>query len=345
MEPRHLEELRTRGYTVIRGLVGADQCAAARAAIDAALGGPGPTEAVDTQLAAGLGENSGSANHIHAIAHPHPAMAVMAPSMPAVAEVHAAALRSDRQHLCLNGQSLLRSDPTDDPTAHERGVVGSGWHLDNAFLASHGESTPRQVYTRSMVTLSDVESGGAAMMFSPGSVEATRREVQRLVDERGEAEYHGQNWRIEVVAQLTSDAGPDHLAFGAGVAAKGWHGEGLNEEKLSPAVEVLTGQGDCILFEAMSFHSASRCLNGRPRYAWVSACFDHRAIDLPHKLYQTQWAPGFVDALPAESRPLCDWLGPFVRDHLSSVEEYAETQGWVYAARRGKAAESGRPRL
>ena len=129
MEPRHLEELRTRGYTVIRGLVGADQCAAARAAIDAALGGPGPTDAVDTQLAAGLGENSGSANHIHAIAHPHPAMAVMAPSMPAVAEVHAAALRSDRQHLCLNGQSLLRSDPTDDPTAHERGVVGSGWHL------------------------------------------------------------------------------------------------------------------------------------------------------------------------------------------------------------------------
>ena len=38
-------------------------------------------------------------------------------------------------------------------------------------------------------------------------------------------------------------------------------------------------------------------------------------------------------------------LGFSCADHWVSVEEYAETQGWVYAARRGKGAGSGRPRL
>jgi hypothetical protein len=150
---------------------------------------------VHPSIAATLGENSGSANHIHAIAHPNPALAVMADAIPALASVHAAALRSEPQHLFLNGQSLIRTDPTDDATAHERGVRGSGWHVDNAFLASHTDATPREVYTRSMVTLSAVECGGGAIMFSPGSTAVTRREVQRLVDDQGEAAYHGQQWR------------------------------------------------------------------------------------------------------------------------------------------------------
>jgi hypothetical protein len=36
--------------------------------------------------------------------------------MPGLAEVHAAALRSgDARHVRLNGQSLIRTDPHDDP--------------------------------------------------------------------------------------------------------------------------------------------------------------------------------------------------------------------------------------
>jgi len=65
--------------------------------------------------------------------------------------------------------------------------------------------------------------------------------------------------------------------------------------------------------------------------AWVSAFFDDRAIDLPHKLYQTSFSPAFVDALPSSLRPVVDWCGGFVAEH-------GDSSFWVYGVRRSVVA-------
>lgn len=96
----------------------------------------------------------------------------------------------------------------------------------------------------------------------------------------------------------------------------------------------------------MSFHSASKNLSGdAPRYAWVSAFFDQRARDLPHKLYQRTFSPEFVDAMPPALRPVVDWVGPFVRDYIDDVGDYEETQFWVYGARRQAEGGGGAAKL
>ena len=61
--------------------------------------------------------------------------------------------------------------------------------------------------------------------------------------------------------------------------------------------------------------------------AWVSAFFDIRAIDLPHKLYQTEFAQEFVRALPTSLLPTVDWVGDFVC-------QFGGKSFWVYGARR-----------
>ena len=66
---------------------------------------------------------------------------------------------------------FIRTDPAPSVS------VGDGirWHIDNAFLPSHEDpyrldGGPREVYTRSIVALNTVETVGAALMVSPGSV-------------------------------------------------------------------------------------------------------------------------------------------------------------------------------
>ena len=70
----------------------------------------------------------------------------------------------------------------------------------------------------------------------------------------------------------------------------------------------------------------SNCMFGAAD-AWVSAFFDERAIELPHKLYQTSFSPAFVDALPNSLRPVVDWCGGFVAEH-------GDSSFWVYGVRR-----------
>ena len=61
--------------------------------------------------------------------------------------------------------------------------------------------------------------------------------------------------------------------------------------------------------------------------AWVSAFFDNRAIDLPHKLYQSSFATEFVQQLPPSLLPLVQWVEDF-------VGQYGDSSFWVYGARR-----------
>lgn len=59
-----------------------------------------------------------------------------------------------------------------------------------------------------------------------------------------------------------------------------------------------------VLFEPMSMHSASRCVNGTSRYVWVCSYHDRRALSMPHKLYQEEFNADFVDQLAPELRPM-----------------------------------------
>ena len=39
-------------------------------------------------------------------------------------------------------------------------------------------------------------------------------------------------------------------------------------------------EGDMVLFEPMSMHSASRCVNGTTRYCWVTSFHDDRVQEM-----------------------------------------------------------------
>ena len=73
-------------------------------------------------------------------------------------------------------------------------------------------------------------------------------------------------------------------------------------------------------------------------FRWVNSFFDERAIDLPHKLYQSRFAPEFRSALSPSLRPIVDWVEPFLRDHADQVQG-RETQYFCWGARRRKAAQ------
>ena len=77
---------------------------------------------------------------------------------------------------------------------------------DNVYLPQHNETTPRQVYSRAMVTLNSVSSGGAAFMIAKRSTTASRDCVDKLIVERGVEEYLADPlvWRRDVAQELTA---------------------------------------------------------------------------------------------------------------------------------------------
>ena len=155
-------------------------------------------------------------------------------------------------------------------------------------------------------------------------------QVQRLVREGGVESYHGVRWRDEVISALTERPPAAEKATCAGYDTRlvKWPGIG-------PATEVLMDEGDMILFEPMSMHSASRCVNGVSRYCLVSSFFDDRVAALPHKLYQDSFHPAFLadlNKIAPELIPIVDWLPGFMRDYGDQVAG-PETQFWAYGAR------------
>ena len=149
------------------------------------------------------------------------------------------------------------------------------------------------MYTRSILALNKIESGGAAVMFSPGGIGAARDVVARFVAEQGEEAYDPRDWlaplQRELIAQdaeSPSDSGRGTaLAEGVGLAADV---ECLMEVMLlryrsgtAPQslflTRVLEQEGDLVIFDAMSLHTASTCSNGRARYGGCLSQVSHLA--------------------------------------------------------------------
>ena len=309
-------ELREQGFTVVRGFVDAASCRRAREAIDAFLGSE-PTETVsDPSVRAQLGHESQgiSSGFLHSVTHPNPAMAVMAHYMPKMVDAHVQTLRSSYDHIRLNGQTLLRTDPYDGEPLPPQVLQPNSVHVDNAFLAGDNESTPRKVYSRSIVYLNKVRKGGAGIIVWPRSFSAARKIVEELVAKEGEVAYHGGRWRNEIIEELDVDYSPGNTR---------WAGVG-------DAVEVLMEEGDMVFFEPMCMHSASRCTNGEARYCWVNAFYDERAQAMPHRLYQDTFSPEFLAELPSGVHAgVTGWLPDFVEKYKVPVDY----QYWCYGVR------------
>ena len=137
--------------------------------------------------------------------------------------------------------------------------------------------------------------------------------MERLVGERGAAAYHGGRFRNEVIEAVVSETAIE------------WEGEPIQ------AHEVLMDEGDMVIFEPYTMHSASHCTNGESRYAWVNAFFDDRAQGLPHRLYQEEWAPEFLETLPPSVTPAVSWLRGFLTAHRHKFTD--AVQYWCYGAR------------
>ena len=329
------------GFTVVKGFMDKAACKACRDSLDSFLGAQ--CESVGEPARSHLGHPSQgvSRSWLHSVTHPNPAMAVPAQYMRKMTDAHCQVLRSDPQHARLNGQTLLRTDPYRGGSAVRASNNPTNIHIDNAFLPEQTDGTPRQHYSRSIVYLNDVTEGGAPVVVWPRSTAAVRDVVERLRAEQGDDAYHGVRWRNEVTEELVDrsatagEEGGERLQFRTSAATDTTptppYDAGVVRLGLEP-VEVLMEEGDMVFFEPMSLHSASRCVNGKSRYCWVSAFFDERALEMPHKLYQETFSEAFVEAIPAELRPVVDWLPPFVERFLGKVMG-TDTQFWCYGAR------------
>jgi len=303
----------------------AAQCARARQAIDGAFG-PEPCEAVGREVV-GFASQTHSSGWMHSCCHPNPATTSLVSAMDKMTRAHCEFLRSDLEHIKLNGFSLVRTDPYEGGDAVLPHTNPTNLHIDNAFLAAHDAATPREVYSRSITYLNEggVSEGGAPIVVWPRAHKAAAEVVQRLLSEQGDDAYHGVRWRDEVIAalaQLPPDADPE---AGYDTREVLWPGVG-------PATEITMNEGDAIFFSPMSMHSASRCVNGEARYCWVTSFHDDRVQALPHKLYQDRFNAEFLEQLAPELRCIVDWLPGYMQDYGDQVLG-PETQYWAYNAR------------
>ena len=61
----------------------------------------------------------------------------------------------------------------------------------------------------------------------------------------------------------------------------------------------------------------------------TSSFHDDRALEMPHKLYMTEFSDEYVAAVPRASLPAVEWLAPFVRDFIDVAEWEARAGQFV----------------
>ncbi|MDP6052322.1 MAG: phytanoyl-CoA dioxygenase family protein [Candidatus Latescibacteria bacterium] len=178
------------------------------------------------------------------------------------------------RELKLLEQVLIRSDPRPPPYG------ALGWHVDFAFFPRQYEAVPRQTYFHMVHCLNTVPRGGAAFMIVPGSHHRT----------------YGASLKMDTVYELAALRGnPVEVA----------------DVDVSKGIEICPNEGDLLIFNPMTLHSASGNATDKPRYAYFASFFDVSATELSQSLNDTGYHKGFPDSmrdhLSAKYLPLLDW--------------------------------------
>lgn len=306
------EEVRTRGFTIVKQMFPKELCKRLRDTTDAIVGpvgelstsmelegqgrhlvDPHNTEVFDIDHALATHRSVvGSRNYRHGIRHPifgpDPgclAEAVVAGNM---VEMQKKLLRSDAG-LRLMQQQLVRTDP--DPAAAGSGSTPNGWHMDTAFLPKHYEASPQQNVHHVVTALNTSQSGGATFWLVPHSfAQSKARGLSMSVTERDALQ--DSDFRT-VLRPLF-----------------------LSEVDTSEAIEVLLEEGDSCVFDQMTVHSASTNeLKDYSRYVLFTTFLDISASYalLPYRgasQHPRKFPTEFRAALPKDMEYLLDWDVP-----------------------------------
>lgn len=189
------EEVRTRGFTIVKGMLPSALCKRLRDTTDAIVGpvgelststelegqgrhlvDPHNTEVFDIDHALSTHRSVvGSRNYRHGIRHPiygpDPGCLAEAALAGNMVEMQKKLTRADKG-LRLMQQQLVRSDP--DPAAVTSGSAPNGWHMDTAFLPKHYDVTPQQNVHHVVTALNTSQSGGATFWLVPHSFAQSR---------------------------------------------------------------------------------------------------------------------------------------------------------------------------
>lgn len=306
------EEVRTRGFTIVKGMLGPDLCQRLRDTTDAIVGpigerstsvelegegrhliDPHNSEVFDIDHALATHRSVvGSSNYRHGIRHPifgpDPACLAEAALAGNMVEMQKKLLRSG-DGLRLMQQQLVRSDP--DPKAAANGSAPNGWHMDTAFLPKHYGSVPQQNVHHVVTALNTSEHFGATFWLVPNSFAQSKARGESMPPEERDA-LRDSDFRT-VLRPLF-----------------------LSEIDTSEAIEVLLEEGDSCVFDQMTVHSASS--NARQdysRYVLFTTFLDISASYalLPYRgasQHPRKFPPEFRAALPEDMQYLLDWDVP-----------------------------------
>jgi hypothetical protein len=195
---KHLDE---HGYCVVRSVIDPGTAAVVRGMMDTFLGPPAAhcdCEALGLQKGT-MWPVAGSSKpllteegaYMHSLQHPIPDARTALP-VPPLMKVMGEVLRCSvpADELVLIHQNFRRTDPSppdEGPYGHPKVAAdgtfdgtSAGFHQDSGFLPEHYAAMPRQNYYIAILAFSKVVSGGAAFVYSPGSMAVARRAADKI---------------------------------------------------------------------------------------------------------------------------------------------------------------------
>lgn len=293
------EAVRRDGYAIVRNLFEPGLCNSLCQCIDTVIG-PSPLEVANTPQLEDVDRALRSrvpivqsGNYRHTLRQPIFSYSLAEAAIAGgVVEMVAALLRSpSRSSVRLMQQMLVRTDASPDAIQKGRSEP-TGWHIDTAFLPEHYTATPQANVYHVLTALNDVPSGGGAFRIVPGAFEECRTYTQTHASDL--EHLQDSDFRTILRPLLMLEAVGD----------------------TSCAQEVLLGQGDSVIFDLMSTHSASsNCIHGYSRYVLFQTYFDVsasysllpvRGASLPPSKFPAE----FREALPVTYQFLLDWAVP-----------------------------------
>ena len=349
-----IAQLEDKGYCVIPNVVPKDLTTQARQLVDAIIGAPPPPspslglEKVPTgppgdPNARGQpgpwpvkGDNRPtiqSGGYTHSLHHPMPDgdygfSGLMAKILQPYVQINAALLRcpeSEVPNLKLMQQFFRRTDRGPDPVhgSTRQGVPPRGWHMDQAFLPRHYESSPRQMFYHTILACCPVVQDAAPFFTSTGSFKRAKQLSYSMTEEEQAAAVpYADMTRTKLGGVLSELAQRD-----GGRAINPMNEDGICAEY----EEVHWAEGDLLVLDPMCTHSGSSFGGGGEhdaRYVLFSSLFHVSAIGstLSGLYNRTAVSPAWKfpsdlhDHLPREMRGLLEWELPDELDQYTTQQ-------------------------